>query len=54
MPLARIVLVVLKKPCLSENNKDVYHFEEYGDIEVHCFGHRSTKLVKDIQLLNKQ
>ena len=34
----------------GESNKDLYHFEEYGNIEVHCFGHRSAKLVKDIQL----
>ena len=34
----------------NQNNKDMYNFEEYGIIEVHCFGHRSTKLVKDIQL----
>ena len=24
---------------INQNNKDVYHFEEYGDIEVHCFNY---------------
>ncbi len=45
-------LIYSNKPCLNDNNKDNYHFEEYGNIEVHCSGHRSTKLVKDIQLLD--
>lgn len=46
-------LICSNKPCLNEKNKDNYHIEEYGNIEIHCFGHRSTKLVKDIVFSKK-
>ena len=47
-------LIYINKPCLNKNGVDNYNFDSYGDIEVHCSGVRSTKLIKDIYLKEKR
>ena len=43
-------LIYANKPPLNDQNKDVYHSEKYGNIEIFCTGKRASLLKQHIIL----